>query len=184
MFIIVFVLTFFTYYRLSVEYHDTTTTASTREMGTAGWKPTGQQAPPPPSPQERDGGGFSPSLFRRPLPCSKRETEGGFSSFLRHHPPPSPILSTNDHYHPSITSNVRRGLVLSTTSHCHSVASNMSGGARLAHRQPPPPLCRLKREEGLVLSTTCHHCPSVASNVRRGFISSTTSTTTPPLPQT
>src|ERR1700733_1067949 len=165
MFIIVFVLTFFTYYRLSVEYHDTTTTASTHEMGTAGWKPTGQQAPPPPSPQERDGGGFSPSLFRRPLP-------------------PSPVLSTNDHYHPSVTSNARRGLVLSTTSHCHSVASNMSGGACLAHRQPPPPLCRLKREEGLVLSTTCHHCPSVASNARRGFISSTTSTTTPPLPQT
>src|ERR1700733_11725707 len=99
-----------------------------------------------------------------PLPRSKCKTEGGFSSFLWHHPPPSPILSTNDHYHPSVASNMRRGLVLSTPSHCHSVASNMSGGACLTHCQPPPPLCCLKCEEGLVLSTTCHHCPSIASN--------------------
>src|ERR1700733_11881006 len=105
MFIIVFVLTFFTYYRLSVEYHYTTTTASTREMGMAGWKPMGQQAPPPPSLQEQDGGGFSLSLFPSPLPHSKCKTEGGFSSFLQHPPPPSPVLSTNDHYHPSIASN-------------------------------------------------------------------------------
>src|ERR1700730_11900882 len=90
MFIIVFVLTFFTYYRLSVEYHDTTTTASTREMGTAGWKPTGQQAPPPPSPQERDGGGFSLLLFCRPLPCSKREMEGVSLHFYGTPPLPPP----------------------------------------------------------------------------------------------